>query len=216
MKRVTIQDIADELGVSRNTVSKAINNADGLAEATREKILQKAAEMGYKQFSYIQAQAVNHVEKETPHKGEIALLCGNIIAPAHFASLMLDKLKMELSQLGYSLITHRVERDNFAQRSLPVTFAPDTPVPDPPSPEPGSEAQTEAPVRTELPEDIRTAVPAWPVRRNIVKYPYFSEAYPARRLDLPGDPEAQAPIPGEKIWPLEGVPSLLQQILRGD
>ena len=125
MKRVTIQDIADELGVSRNTVSKAINNADGLAEATREKILQKAAEMGYKQFSYIQAQAVNHVEKETPHKGEIALLCGNIIATAHFASLMLDKLKMELSQLGYSLITHRVERDNFAQRSLPVTFAPE-------------------------------------------------------------------------------------------
>ena len=29
MKRVTIQDIADELGISRNTVSKAINNADG-------------------------------------------------------------------------------------------------------------------------------------------------------------------------------------------
>ena len=60
MKRVTIQDIADELGVSRNTVSKAINNADGLAEATREKILQKATEMGYKQFSYIQAQAADH------------------------------------------------------------------------------------------------------------------------------------------------------------
>ena len=33
MKKVTIQDIADELGISRNTVSKAINNADGLAEA---------------------------------------------------------------------------------------------------------------------------------------------------------------------------------------
>ena len=55
MKRVTIQDIADALGVSRNTVSKAINNSDGLAEATREKILQKAVEMGYKQFSYVAA-----------------------------------------------------------------------------------------------------------------------------------------------------------------
>ena len=42
MRKITIQDIADELGISRNTVSKAINNADGLAEATREKILQKA------------------------------------------------------------------------------------------------------------------------------------------------------------------------------
>jgi LacI family transcriptional regulator len=51
--KVTIQDIADALGVSRNTVSKAINNSDGLADATREKILQKAFEMGYKQFSYV-------------------------------------------------------------------------------------------------------------------------------------------------------------------
>ena len=54
-KKVTIQDIADALGVSRNTVSKAINNSDGLADATREKILQKAVEMGYKQFSYVSA-----------------------------------------------------------------------------------------------------------------------------------------------------------------
>lgn len=51
--RVTIQDIADELGVSRNTVSKAINNTGILADATREKVLKKAAEMGYKQFSYV-------------------------------------------------------------------------------------------------------------------------------------------------------------------
>ena len=47
-KKVTIQDIADALGISRNTVSKAINNSEGLAEATKEKILQKAVEMGYR------------------------------------------------------------------------------------------------------------------------------------------------------------------------
>ena len=126
MKKVTIQDIADELGISRNTVSKAINNADGLAEATREKILQKATEMGYKQFSYIKAQTVFYApEQETRRKGEIALLCGNVIAPAHFASLMLDKLKMELSQLGYNLHSYRVERDDFLNRTLPVTLVPE-------------------------------------------------------------------------------------------
>ena len=47
MKKVTIQDIADALGISRNTVSKAINNSDGLADTTREQILEKAIEMGY-------------------------------------------------------------------------------------------------------------------------------------------------------------------------
>ena len=37
--RITIQDIADALGISRNTVSKAINNTGILADATREKVL---------------------------------------------------------------------------------------------------------------------------------------------------------------------------------
>ena len=124
MKRITIQDIADELGISRNTVSKAINNADGLAEATRERILQKAVEMGYKHFSYIKAQTSAGPEQESKDKGEIALLIGDAIDGSHFASLMLDKLKRELSQWGYTLITHRVERDNFLCRTLPFTFDP--------------------------------------------------------------------------------------------
>jgi LacI family transcriptional regulator len=122
MKKVTIQDIADELGVSRNTVSKAINNADGLAEATRERILKKAIEMGYKQFSYIKEQARDNPEQEAPDKGEIALLIGSAIDGTHFASLMLDKMKKELSQWGYTLTTHRVERENFLCRTLPFTF----------------------------------------------------------------------------------------------
>ena len=50
-ERVTIQGIADALGLSRNTVSKAINNTGILADATKEKVLRKAVEMGYKQFS---------------------------------------------------------------------------------------------------------------------------------------------------------------------
>lgn len=56
--KVTIQDIADALGLSRNTVSKAINNTGVLAESTRQKVLEKALEMGYKQFSYANSVAV--------------------------------------------------------------------------------------------------------------------------------------------------------------
>ena len=44
-QRVTLQDIADELGVSRNTVSKAINNTGLLSESTKKKVLAKAVEM---------------------------------------------------------------------------------------------------------------------------------------------------------------------------
>ena len=39
--KVTIQDIADALGVSRNTVSKAINNTGILADSTRERYWQR-------------------------------------------------------------------------------------------------------------------------------------------------------------------------------
>ena len=124
MKKVTIQDIADELGISRNTVSKAINNAEGLADATRDRILKKAIEMGYKQFSYIKAHSSVIPEQEAQNKGEIALLCGGVIAPAHFATLMLDKLKRDLPQWGYTLNAYRVERENFLCRTLPLAFDP--------------------------------------------------------------------------------------------
>ena len=131
MKKVTIQDIADALGVSRNTVSKAINNSDGLAPATRERILQKAVEMGYKQFSYVNALAAvsgmaeDRTRQAPGFQGEIALLTTMFLAQSHFASLMLDKFQQEISQLGYTLNTHRVTPENLAAKTLPVTFVPE-------------------------------------------------------------------------------------------
>ena len=124
MKRVTIQDIADALGISRNTVSKAINNADGLADATRRRILEKAVEMGYKQFSYIKARSFIASDRDASQKGEIALLFGSTISPAHFAAMMLDKLKRDLPRWGYVLNAYRVEPENILCRTLPLTFDP--------------------------------------------------------------------------------------------
>ncbi len=73
--KVTLQDIADALGVSRNTVSKAINNTGVLAESTRQKVLEKAIEMGYKQFSYANSvsEIINPFVAKAKAAGEIAL-----------------------------------------------------------------------------------------------------------------------------------------------
>ena len=127
-KKVTIQDIADALGISRNTVSKAINNSEGLADATRETILQKAAEMGYKQFSYVNtlsnlAQPSRTVAAQgNSFTGEIALFTTTFLTQSHFATLMLDKFQRELSNLGYTLNTHRVDQACLRNHTLPRTF----------------------------------------------------------------------------------------------
>ncbi len=127
-ERVTIQDIADALGVSRNTVSKAINNTGILADATREKVLKKAQEMGYKQFSYMALTDPARTSPSFPgpdDKREIALLTGSALGSSHIASVILDKFQRELTQAGYSLTLHRVYYEDQATERLPVSFNPD-------------------------------------------------------------------------------------------
>lgn len=126
--RVTIQDIADELGLSRNTVSKALNNAAGLADATRERIIQKAMEMGYKQFAFLgagQALPRQSLTEVLDGPNEIALFTTSFIDRSHFASLTLDALQNDLSQRGYVLNTHRVSREQISTLTLPLTFRPE-------------------------------------------------------------------------------------------
>lgn len=50
-KKVTIQDIARELNLSRNTVSKALKNSDKVSYETRHMVIEKAYEMGYTKLS---------------------------------------------------------------------------------------------------------------------------------------------------------------------
>ena len=43
----TIQDIADKLGISKGTVSKALNDAPDISETLQKQILETAVELGY-------------------------------------------------------------------------------------------------------------------------------------------------------------------------
>lgn len=124
MKKVTIQDIADALGISRNTVSKAINNSGGLADATRDKILQKAVELGYKQFAYVaeHSSLLDSAYEQPEITGEIALFAADLFDQNHFATLMMDRFKQELQQFGYTLNAYYISKEELNQRMLPATF----------------------------------------------------------------------------------------------
>ena len=45
--KITMQDIADKLGITKVSVSKALNNKPGVSETLRRQITQTASEMGY-------------------------------------------------------------------------------------------------------------------------------------------------------------------------
>lgn len=89
MAKVTMQQLADTLGVSRITVWKALNDRSGVSAELRSRILQKAAEMGVgalpaeqsaassRTFSVVVArpessqfwmQIIHHIAKELAHR----------------------------------------------------------------------------------------------------------------------------------------------------
>lgn len=47
MKKITMQQIADHLGVSKFVVSKALSGKGGVSEQTRERVIQAASQLGY-------------------------------------------------------------------------------------------------------------------------------------------------------------------------
>ena len=125
--KVTIQDIASELQLSRNTVSKAINNTGVLADATREKILRKAAEMGYKQFAYLPLFQEGAAKTAGPFilpsdKREIAMLTTQFLSSSHFSSMMLDRFQSEIDHLHSGMTIHRISPIELKEKKLPSSL----------------------------------------------------------------------------------------------
>lgn len=121
-KKITVQDIANELGISRNTVSKALNNTGILAEATKSKIIQKAIEMGYKQFNYMNTSSF--FPKPSVNK-DIALLTCSVPNNSHFGSHLLSGFEEKVSNQGYRLSMYMIRDNELNSSSLPSNFNPE-------------------------------------------------------------------------------------------
>jgi len=116
-EKVTIQHIADALGISRNTASKALNDTGGIPEETRARVIKKAIELKYKQFAYMETDGL--LPKKT---GNIALLTTNMPNTSHFGSPVISGLEQKISMEGYNLSIHIVRDDERGERTLPVNF----------------------------------------------------------------------------------------------
>ncbi|MEC0125703.1 LacI family DNA-binding transcriptional regulator [Paenibacillus pabuli] len=116
-EKVTIQDIADALGISRNTASKALNDSGNIPEETRNRVIKKAIELKYKQFAFMESE---HVLTKTSRN--IALLTENLPNTSHFGSLLISGLEKRISAEGYNLSIHIVREIDQDSLTLPNNF----------------------------------------------------------------------------------------------
>ena len=77
----TIQDIADKLGISKGTVSKALNGAPDVSETLQKTVLETAVAMGYTKLRRQKADKklcilTENVEYEEPHQFGYDIILG--------------------------------------------------------------------------------------------------------------------------------------------
>lgn len=108
MKKVTIQDIADRMGLSRNTVAKALNG--GLVSPqTRQAVLQKAWQMDYQKLDRgLLEEAGSTFSLELP--GTIFVLFDQI--RTDFSSRLLTGITNAADNAGYRLQVHVADRSD--------------------------------------------------------------------------------------------------------
>lgn len=126
-QRVLIQDIADSLHLSRTTVSKVLNGSGNVSEANKKRVLQKASELNYKQFSYLSVFPENtsgedRIPKERRATGNIAFIFHKAPDKYHIVSSLLATFEQEIRKDGYTLSFYAVGNDDIEAANLPSTF----------------------------------------------------------------------------------------------
>ena len=113
-KHITIQNIADACGLSRNTVSKVFNNRGNVPEATRRAVLEKAQELGYYPLPENMLPA-----EDAPAIRNIALLTGSQPLNHHFGTFFITGFTDQICRAGYNLQLFEISPKELKSLSLP-------------------------------------------------------------------------------------------------
>ncbi len=118
LRRITMQDIADACGLSRNTVSKIFNGRGTVPDVTRRMVLEKAQELGYRQL----AEEVPAAKPELRSQS-VALFTSHMPTDYHFGTFFLPAFAGQLSRAGYTLMMYQLSPEEVSQGRLPDNFA---------------------------------------------------------------------------------------------
>lgn len=95
-RRPSLKDLADKLGVSIATVSRALRNSHEVGEEMTQKVKQLAKELNYRPNPFAQS-----LRKEAPRV--IGVIVPNLVT--HYYAAVLDGIEDYASKLGYSVIS---------------------------------------------------------------------------------------------------------------
>lgn len=113
--KVTIQDIADSLGLSRTTVSKVLNHSPAVSDTTRALVLDKARELNYR----VLPQSPPVPAPAEPESNYFALVMHAIPGGIHMGTAVISGLDQQLRQAGYSLVTCAITTEEYQELTLP-------------------------------------------------------------------------------------------------
>lgn len=115
--KVTQQHIADALNLSRNTVSKALNNDPDMRDDTKRRIMKKAVELGYTKFHQLEA-----AEGISSTNRIVSLLTHSDYMGNHYWSSFIKGLNTTLKEAGYSLAMTIIDMEEEREQKLPSLF----------------------------------------------------------------------------------------------
>ncbi|MEH7082159.1 LacI family DNA-binding transcriptional regulator [Neobacillus drentensis] len=114
-KKVTMQDIADRLNISKNSVSQALSGKPGVSEETRMLVQHTADEMGY---AYSNSRNQKQVDKK--ELKNIALIASDFAfsLKSFFGEIYLS-VEKEVRARGMNLFIEPIDRDSKENLALP-------------------------------------------------------------------------------------------------
>lgn len=112
MKKITMQDIADKLNISKNSVSQALSNKSGVSEATRQLVMQTASDLGYKYKTQSKEKVSN--------QKYIGLIASNFaFSQENFFGEIFLNIENQCKKNGYALLTQSISDYDKENMKLP-------------------------------------------------------------------------------------------------
>ncbi|XCP84481.1 LacI family DNA-binding transcriptional regulator [Roseburia hominis] len=120
--KCTIKQLAEELHLSRNTVSKALKNSNDVSPHTKQRVLKKAKELNYTDIDLIDSPLPVHGHSNTFYNGSILFLTKTYAQDSEFWTTVLKGIDKILSNAHYHLLIGIMSESDLKKLEFPASI----------------------------------------------------------------------------------------------